>query len=78
MPSSLTVHKKGSKQVCVQPSGGKKTVVTVTLSCSADGRKLLPYVAFNSKKMLKGEELLKNVVVSCQEKGWMDEGLVLG
>uniref|UniRef100_A0A131XQ93 Putative pogo transposable element n=1 Tax=Hyalomma excavatum TaxID=257692 RepID=A0A131XQ93_9ACAR len=77
MPSPLTVHEKGSKQVCVRTTGNEKTRVTVMLSCTADGHKHPPYVVFKRKTMPKGEELPKNVIVRCQDKGWMNEDLVL-
>lgn len=51
--------------------------VTVMLSCTADGRKLPPYVVFKRKTLPKGEKFPKNVVIRCQDKGWMDESLVL-
>lgn len=77
MPSALTVHQKGSRQVIVRSTGNEKTRVTVMLSCTADGRKLPPYVVFKRKTLPKGEKFPKNVVVRCQDKGWMDESLVL-
>ncbi|KAM7309619.1 tigger transposable element-derived protein 6-like [Ixodes scapularis] len=77
MPSALTVHQKGSRQVTVRSTGNEKTRVTVMLSCTADGRKLPPYVVFKRKTLPKGEKFPKNVVIRCQDKGWMDESLVL-
>ncbi|KAL1419890.1 hypothetical protein MTO96_004643 [Rhipicephalus appendiculatus] len=77
MPSALTVHEKGSRQVTVRSTGNEKTRVTVMLSCTADGHKLPPYVVFKRKTLPKGEKFPRNVVVRCQDKGWMDESLVL-
>ncbi|KAM7289069.1 uncharacterized protein ISCGN_029206 [Ixodes scapularis] len=77
MPSALTMHQKGSRQVTVRSTGNEKTWVTLMLSCTADGRKLPPYVVFKRKTLPKGEKFPKNVVIRCQDKGWMDESLVL-
>lgn len=76
MPSAFTVHEKGARQVRVRSTGNEKTRVTVMLSCTADGRKLPPYVVFKRKTLPK-DNFPKNVLVRCQEKGWMDEALVL-
>lgn len=77
MPSPLTVHEKGSKQVCVRTTGNEKTRVTIMLSCTADGHKLPPYVVLKRKTLAKGEDLPRNVIMRCHEKGWMNEVLVL-
>lgn len=77
MPSAFTVHEKGSRQVCVRTTGNEKTRVTVMLGCTADGRKLPPYVVFKRKTLPKNEKFPRSVIVRCQDKGWMDETLVL-
>ncbi|KAM7313400.1 Pogo ele1 orf1-h 1e-40-j 4 [Ixodes scapularis] len=77
MPSEFTVHEKGSREVCVRTTGNEKTRVTVMLGCTADGRKLPPYVVFKRKTLPKNEKFPKSVIVRCQDKGWMDETLVL-
>ncbi|KAM7298547.1 Pogo transposable element with KRAB domain [Ixodes scapularis] len=77
MPSAFTVHEKGSRQVCVRTTGNEKTRVTVMLGCTADRRKLPPYVVFKRKTLPKNEKFPRSVIVRCQDKGWMDETLVL-
>lgn len=46
------------------------------LACLGDGTKLPPYVVFKRKTLQKNLNFLKEVVVRCQAKGWMDEPLV--
>lgn len=46
------------------------------LACLGDGTKLLPYVVFKRKTLPKNVNFPKGVIVRCQEKGWMDQGLV--
>ncbi|KAL1448368.1 hypothetical protein MTO96_044087, partial [Rhipicephalus appendiculatus] len=70
MPSALTVHEKGSRQVTVRSTGNEKMRVSVMLSCTADGHKLPPYVVFKLKTLPKGEKFPRNIVIRCQDKGW--------
>lgn len=77
MPSPLTVHERGSKQVRVRTTGNEKARVTVMLSCTADGHKHPPCVVFKCKTMPKGEEMPRNVFARCHKKGWMNKDLVL-
>lgn len=76
MPSSVTVNKKGAKSVIVKTTGNEKSRMTVMLCVLADGRKLPPYVVLRRKTMPK-ENLPRGVIFRCQEKGWMDQALVL-
>ena len=46
------------------------------LACLGDGTKLPPYVVFKQKTLPKNANFPKGVIVRCQEKGWMDQGLV--
>lgn len=78
MLSVYAVTEKGAHKVPVCTSGSKKTHVTVMLLCTVDGRKLPPYVAFKHKtKCMPKENFPKRVIVCCDEKGWMNKGLVL-
>ena len=71
MPPNRTIHQTGEKTVKIRTTGNEKNRVTVVLTCCADGSKLKPMVIFKRKNIPK----IKNthgVVVSVQEKGWMD------
>lgn len=57
-------------------SRNEKINVKVMLSCLADGCKLPPYIVFKDKTAPK-ENFPKGAIVRCDEKDWMDEGLVL-
>ena len=57
-------------------TGHEKDRFTVMLACLGDGTKLPPYVIFKRKTLPKNANFPKEVIVRCQEKGWMDQGLV--
>lgn len=48
---------------------------TVVLGCHADGQKLLPMVIFKRKTLPK-ETFPAGVIVTANEKGWMDEQMM--
>lgn len=76
MPMSRTVNETGAPQVRIRTTGNEKTRLTVMLACLADGHKLPPYIIFRRKTIPK-EPFPSNVIVRCQEKGWMDTALML-
>lgn len=69
MPSAQTIHQKGDLQVILRTTGNEKARITVMLACTADGRKLPPYIILNRKTMPKNEVFPQNVHIRCQEKG---------
>ena len=74
--TNSTVSDRGVKSVPIMSSGHDKDRFTVMLACLGDGTKLPPYVVFKRKTLQKNLNFLKEVVVRCQAKGWMDEPLV--
>ena len=76
MPGNHTVDFKGTMTVSVKTSGGEKSHFTVVLSCLADGTKLKPAVVFKRKTMPK-EKLPSGIQVYVQEKGWVDETVLM-
>lgn len=77
MPSNHTITKKGDRQVTIRTTGNEKSRITVMLACTADGRKLPPYVVLKRKTLPKNEIFPRGVIVRCQEKGWMTEELMV-
>lgn len=76
MPGSRTVDIKGSKTVTVKTTGSDKSHFTVILACLANGTKLKPAVIFKRKTMPK-DKFPSGVIVYVQEKGWVDENVLL-
>ena len=76
MPSNVTVNMKGAKSVLVKSTGNEKSCITVMLTVTADGQKLTPYVILKRKTMPK-ETLPPGIIFRVQEKGWMNEDLVV-
>ena len=74
--TNATVSEKGVKSVSILTTGHEKDRFTVMLACLRDGTKLPPYVIFKRKTLPKNANFPKGVIVRCQEKGWMDQGLV--
>lgn len=74
--TNSTVSEKGVKSVSILTTGHEKDRFTVMLACLGDGTKLPPYVVFKRKTLPKNVNFPKGVIVRCQEKGWMDQGLV--
>lgn len=75
MPSNTTVEEKGAKSVIVRTTGNEKVRVTVMLAVLADGRKLPPFVILKRKTIPK-EKFPSDVIIRCQEKGWMTSDLM--
>ena len=71
-----TVTEKGVKSVSVLTTCHEKDRFTVTLACLGDGSKLPLYVVFKRKTLPKNMKFPKGVLIRCQEKCWMDQGLV--
>lgn len=76
MPSNATVAEKGAKQVKLLTTGNEHSRFTVMLACTADGRKLPPFIIFKRKTLPK-EDFPRDVIVRCNEKGFMNESLML-
>jgi len=74
--TNSTVSEKGVKSVSILTTGHEKDRFTVMLACRGDGTKLPPYIVFKRKTLPKNANFPKEVFVRCQEKGWMDQGLV--
>ena len=71
MPPNRTINSTGEKTVKIRTTGNEKNRVTVVLACCGDGSKLKPMVIFKRKTVPKINNK-HGVVVSSQEKGWMD------
>lgn len=71
MPPNRTINSTGEKTVKIRTTGNEKNRVTVVLACCGDGSKLKPMVIFKRKTVPKINNK-HGVVVSAQEKGWMD------
>lgn len=76
MPMATTIEQKGAKSVPIRSTGYEKQRCTVMLAITADGHKLPPYVVLKRKTLPK-EKLPQGVIVRAQEKGWMEEKLVI-
>lgn len=76
MPSATTVAERGAKQVKLLSTGSEHSRFTVMLACTADGRKLPPFVIFKRKTLPK-EAFPRDIVVRVNEKGYMDEALMV-
>jgi hypothetical protein len=75
MPSGFTVETKGSTDVRITTTGNEKCNFTVVLCATADGGKCKPLVIFKRKTIPKGV-FPKGVVVTANEKGWVDANMV--
>ena len=71
MPPNRTINNVGEKTIKIRTTGNEKNRVTVVLACCGDGSKLKPMVIFKRKTIPKINNK-HGVVVSAQEKGWMD------
>ena len=71
IPPNRTINSTGEKTVKIRTTGNEKNRVTVVLACCGDGSKLKPMVIFKRKTVPKINNK-HGVVVSAQEKGWMD------
>ncbi|KAJ8885599.1 hypothetical protein PR048_011797 [Dryococelus australis] len=75
MSGSTTVDNVRAKSVRTLSTGSEKRRVTVMLTVLADRRKLPPYIILKRKTKARGKP--PNVVLTVQEKGWIDSSLVL-
>ena len=71
MPPNRTVNNTGEKTIKIRTTWNEKNRVTVGLACCSDGLKLKPMLIFKRKTIPKINNKHR-VVVSAQEKGWMD------
>ena len=71
-----TIDIKGQKSVLIRTTGCEKHHFTVTLTVTASGEMLQLFMIFKGKWKLKPTHS-SGVVVAVQEKGWMDEPLML-
>uniref|UniRef100_A0A8C4STC8 HTH CENPB-type domain-containing protein n=1 Tax=Erpetoichthys calabaricus TaxID=27687 RepID=A0A8C4STC8_ERPCA len=76
-PSNTTVNAVGDKSVPVRTGGREKQWCTVMLTILVDGKKLPPYVIFKWKTLLKNEKFPPGIIIRAQQKGWMDNDLVI-
>lgn len=77
LPSHMTITAKGSKDVRLLTAGHEHMqVFTVTLCCTADGRKPPPYIVFQQKTIPKNKNFPNKVIISANEKGFMNEAMV--
>lgn len=75
-PTPRTVNETGAPQVHIRTTRNEKMWLTVMLACLADGHKLSPYIIF-WPRTIPNELFPRNVIVCCQEKGWMDTALMI-
>ena len=71
MPPNRTINNTGKKTIKIRTTGNEKNRVTVVLVCAGDGMKLKPMVIFK-RKMVPKVANKHGVVITAQEKGWMD------
>lgn len=75
-PPNRTVTSTGDKCVNITTSGHEKTSFTCVLACTASGEKLKPMLIFKRKTIPK-EDFPPDVLIRCNEKGWVNEDLVI-
>ncbi|KAL1426096.1 hypothetical protein MTO96_018569 [Rhipicephalus appendiculatus] len=73
MPSNTTVTEKGAKQVKLLTTGNEHSRFTVMLACTADGKKLPPYIIFKRKTLPK-EDFPRDAIVRASEKVYKRRG----
>ena len=71
MPPNRTINNTGEKTIKIRTTGNEKNRVTVVLACCGNGSKIKPMVIFKRKNVPKINNQ-HGVVVSAQQKGWMD------
>lgn len=76
MPSQITINKSGEKTVTIKTTGNEKMRITCMLAAMSDGTKLPPYIILNRKTIPK-DPIPNGLAVRAQEKGWMNEALVI-
>jgi len=70
-----TVDTTGAKSVNIKTTGHEKSHFTVVLACCASGDKLPPMCIFKLKRQPK-EKMPAGVVVTQNEKGWMNNSVM--
>ena len=75
IPRRTTITVKDERNVTINTTGHEKYRFTIMLACTTDGGKLPPYVVFKRKTLPKAK-FPASVIVSVQQKGWIDEGMV--
>lgn len=75
-PPNRTVTSVGEKCVSISTTGHETTSFTCVLSCTASGDKLKPMLIFKRKTLPK-EAFPNDVVIRCNEKGWINEALMI-
>lgn len=73
---SKVVSRKGAKDCRVITTGSEKRHVTVVLTVMADGRMPPPMVIFKGKRKLKLSNVPHGMLVTVQQKAWMDSELM--
>ena len=73
---SKVVSRKGAKDCRVITTGSEKRHVTVVLTVMADGRMPPPMVIFKGKRKLKLSNVADGMLVTVQQKAWMDSELM--
>lgn len=74
-PPSRTVNTIGEKTIGIVTTGNERTSFTCVLACAANGDKLKPLIIFKRKTMPKAN-FPSDVVIRCNEKGWMSEEIM--
>ena len=74
MPGQTTID-RGKKSVLLLTTGHEKSCFTVTLSATADGKKLKPYIVFKGVRPI--QHLFLGVVTALSKNKWMNEELTL-
>ena len=74
--SNKVVDRKGAKDCRVITTGAEKRHVTVVLTVMADGQMPPPMIIFKGKRALKLTNVPDGMVVTVQDKAWMDHELM--
>ena len=76
MVPTKTIDSVGAKTVRVRTTAGDKRHLTIVLACAASGDMLPPMIIFKGKRELDFPGP-KGWVVTVQEKGWVDERIMI-
>ena len=77
MVPNKTLDSKGGKTIGIRTTGAEKKHLTVVLACSADGGLLSTMVIFRGKRVIKDVKPPDGIIVTNQDKAWMDETVML-
>lgn len=75
-PPNKTVETTNAASVSIVTTGHEKTHMTVVLACCADGTKLKPLIIFKRKTLPK-EDFPPGIIIAQNEKGWMNQSIML-